>query len=124
LLHTLSLLIEPLSMKTIRKNLLFVCSRNKRRSLTAEMIWADSDVFSVKSCGTSPASRVKISEKLIHWSDMILVMEKRHKEILLQQFGDSLQGKKIIVLFIPDDYDLMDSELIEILESRVVELGF
>jgi predicted protein tyrosine phosphatase len=103
-------------------NLLFVCSRNKRRSLTAEMIFKDSDTLNVKSCGTSPQSRVKINSKLIHWADVILVMEKRHKEIISQQFYDELSGKKIKVLFIPDEYELMNETLVKMLTNAVDEL--
>lgn len=106
-----------------RPNLLFVCSRNKRRSLTAEMIWKNDERFAVKSCGTSPSSRIKVSEKLIRWADVILVMEKRHKEIILQQFQSHLYAKTIKVLGIPDDYELMDKNLIENLESKLTELG-
>jgi predicted protein tyrosine phosphatase len=106
----------------LRKNLLFVCSRNKRRSLTAEMVFKDSDEFNTKSCGTSPQSRVKINEKLIYWADVILVMEKRHKEIITQQFREASKNKQINVLFIPDEYELMDEDLIEILRDKVSEI--
>jgi protein-tyrosine phosphatase len=47
-------------------NYLFVCSRNKRRSLTAEAIFKSHPVHSVRSAGTSESARVKISEPLIH----------------------------------------------------------
>ncbi|MFN8354810.1 MAG: protein tyrosine phosphatase [Spirosomataceae bacterium] len=100
-------------------NLLFVCSRNKRRSLTAEMIFKNDEEFAVKSCGTSPSARVKINENLIRWADVIFVMEKRHKEMMSQRFGQLLQGKDIRVLFIPDEYELMDEQLIEMLREKV-----
>ncbi|MFN3849484.1 MAG: low molecular weight protein tyrosine phosphatase family protein [Spirosomataceae bacterium] len=102
-----------------KTNLLFVCSRNKRRSLTAEMIFRNHEKFDVKSCGTSPQSRVKINEKLIRWADTIYVMEKRHKEIITQQFRSEIQGKILKVLFIPDEFELMDERLIEILQEKI-----
>ncbi len=105
-------------------NLLFVCSRNKRRSLTAETIFQKNEDFNVKSCGTSPQSRVKINEKLIRWADVILVMEKRHKEIIKQQFQDILQDKEIKVLFIPDEYEYMDETLIEILKDKINQIDY
>jgi predicted protein tyrosine phosphatase len=86
------------------------------------MIFKDSDEFNVKSCGTSPQSRVKINEKLIGWADTIYVMEKRHKEIIIQQFREALRGKEIKVLFIPDEYEFMDEELIEILKEKIQSL--
>lgn len=102
------------------QNLLFVCSRNKRRSLTAEMIFRNHEDFDVKSCGTSPQSRIKINEKLIRWADAIYVMEKRHKEIITQQFRNEIQEKIIKILFIPDEFELMDARLIAILKEKVI----
>ena len=46
-------------------------------------------------------------------------MEKKHKERLRERFGSLLDGKIIIVLDISDDYQYMDVELIEILETSV-----
>jgi predicted protein tyrosine phosphatase len=106
-------------MKPRKKKLLFVCSRNKRRSLTAEKIFELHDQYEVKSAGTSNGARVKITEGLIGWADVILVMEKRHKSLLQQNFGEILQTKQVIVLFIADEYEYMDEELIEILKQRV-----
>lgn len=100
-------------------NLLFICSRNKRRSLTAEIIFRNHESFNVKSCGTSPQSRIKINAKLIHWADVIYVMEKRHKEIITQQFRGKIQDKTIKILFIPDEFELMDERLIEILKGKI-----
>ena len=34
-------------------------------------------------------------------------------------FGKQLQTKRLVVLRIPDDYDYMDAELIEILKKKV-----
>jgi len=68
-------------------NILFVCSRNKWRSRTAETIFKNSLNHSVKSAGTENDARIKVTEKLINWSDLIFVMEKRHRERLKEKFG-------------------------------------
>jgi protein-tyrosine phosphatase len=47
-------------------------------------------------------------------------MEKRHKQIITQKFGMHLNGKTIIVLDIPDEYQFMNPELIESLEVSVI----
>jgi len=70
----------------------------------------------IRSAGTAPSARIKVSEKTIQWADLILVMEKRHKEILREKFGAGLREKKVRVLDIPDEYGYMDPELVEILE--------
>lgn len=100
-------------------NILFVCSRNEWRSPTAEAIYKNHDFISVKSAGTSSSARIKINQKHLDWSDLIFVMEKKHRQLLEQRFGNNLDRQKIIVLNIPDEYQYMDEELIEELQSKV-----
>jgi predicted protein tyrosine phosphatase len=100
-------------------NILFVCSRNKWRSYTAETIFKNSQEHEVRSAGTENDARIRVTEKLILWADLIFVMEKRHRERLKDKFVTSIHEKEIIVLDIPDDYQYMDPELIEILKTSV-----
>ncbi len=100
-------------------NLLFVCSRNKWRSPTAETIFKKNMDHHVKSAGTERTARIKLTSKLIEWSDIIFVMEKKHKQRIIANFPDSSPSKQIIILNIPDEYQYMDEELIDILELSV-----
>ncbi len=99
--------------------LLFVCSRNKWRSLTAETIYKKKFGLEVKSAGTEVSARIKLNSKLIEWADLIFVMEKKHKQRMQENFAMETEGKKIIILDIPDEYQYMDEELIEELKSKV-----
>ncbi len=101
------------------KNVLFVCSRNKWRSLTAETIYKKSTDFCVKSAGTESSARIKINSKLLVWADLIFVMEKHHKEKLILNFPNETKNAKIIILEIQDDYKFMDKELIEEIQIGV-----
>ena len=101
------------------KNILFVCSRNKWRSLTAETIYKNSSEYNVKSAGTEDSARIKINSKLIIWAQIIFVMEKKHKEKLLEKFFTEISNKKIIILDIPDIYKYMDKELIEEIKASI-----
>jgi predicted protein tyrosine phosphatase len=100
-------------------NVLFVCSRNKWRSRTAETIFKGNQDHIVKSAGTGNDAKVKVTEKLISWAELIFVMEKKHKQRLHDKFEQALVGKKIIVLDIEDNYQYMDEELIETLKTSV-----
>lgn len=100
-------------------NILFVCSRNKWRSRTAETVFKGRQDCDVKSAGTEPSARIRVSAKLIEWADLIFAMEKKHKQRLIEKFTELLADKQIIVLHIPDEYQYMDSELIEMLKSSV-----
>ncbi len=100
-------------------NLLFVCSRNQWRSPTAEAIYKNHPELIARSAGTEPSARIKLSAKMIHWADIIFVMEKKHKERLLNKFPIDSQQKQIIILDIPDEYKFMDTELIEEIQTIV-----
>lgn len=75
----------------------------------------------MRSAGTEDKARVKVTIGHIGWADLIFVMEKKHARRLQERFGDILEGKKIVCLNIPDEYQFMDSELIEVLISSVSE---
>jgi predicted protein tyrosine phosphatase len=98
---------------------LFICSRNKWRSATAETIYKNSDRFDVKSAGTEPSARIKVNGGHLLWADLIFVMEHKHKKRLLEKFREEMAGKEVVVLDIPDEYQYMDPELIEEIESKV-----
>jgi predicted protein tyrosine phosphatase len=98
------------------KNILFVCSRNQWRSPTAENIYKSNSAFNVRSAGTELSARIKVTAKLIEWADIIFTMEKKHKQRLIENFPVQVGGKTIIVLDIPDEYQFMDHELVEMIK--------
>jgi len=99
--------------------ILFVCSKNKWRSLTAERMLDGVNGYDVRSAGTEKDARIKVTAGHIGWADMIFVMEKKHRRRLESKFGDSLGGKKVICLNIPDDYKFMDPALIDLLLEKL-----
>ncbi|MCZ4279871.1 hypothetical protein O4H49_03715 [Kiloniella laminariae] len=99
------------------QKLLFICSKNKWRSPTAETLLRKYPQFSVRSAGTASGARRCLSGDDILWADMIFVMEQKHKKRLLTDFRDFLEDTPLHVLDIPDHYQYMDPELVEILEQ-------
>jgi predicted protein tyrosine phosphatase len=102
----------------MRKRVLFVCSRNKLRSPTAEAVFADHPSIEVDSAGLSSDAEVPLSEEQVCWADVILVMEKIHRSRLNRMFGKALAGKRVAVLGIPDQYGYMEPSLVALLETR------
>jgi predicted protein tyrosine phosphatase len=100
------------------KRILFLCSRNKLRSPTAEAIFADNQAIEVDSAGLNNDAEVPLSEEQVLWADLIIVMEKVHRNRLNLKFKSSLAGKRIAVLNIPDEYDYMDPALVALLKVR------
>ncbi len=102
--------------------LLFVCSRNRWRSPTAEAIFDGVNGCTARSAGTEPSARVRVTEKMIGWADWIFCMERRHVTRLRERFDPALfDGKRLVCLDIPDDYEFMDPELVAILKSALNE---
>ena len=99
-------------------NVLFICNLNESRSPTAEAIYKGRPDTVVKSAGTEPTARIKLSAKLVLWADVIFAMEKENKERLMERFPLETMEKDIIVLGIPDKYQLMASELIDIIKGN------
>ena len=102
----------------MKKNVLFLCSQNKLRSPTAEMIFTDHPGIEVDSAGLNNDATVPLSEEQIEWADIIIVMETAHRYRLNRKFKTSLAGKRIVVLNIPDEYDYMDPVLVRLLKLR------
>jgi predicted protein tyrosine phosphatase len=100
-------------------NLLFICSKNQWRSLTAELLFKDHAIHTALSAGTSDKARIKVSQKIIDWTDVIFVMESKHRDIIRQRFD--FTNQTIIVLDIADDYQFGDAELIEILSLSLAD---
>src|ERR1035441_2103679 len=104
-----------------RTKILFVCSRNRRRSLTAETVFKSEPAWDVRSAGIEESARIKVTVGHLGWADVIVVMEKRHKERLRQKYPEALAAKPCVCLFIADDYEFMDATLIEILREKMRE---
>ena len=99
--------------------LLFVCSRARRRSATAEAIFGDVPGFEALAAGTAPDADVPLDADLIAWADVIFPMEAAHRARLTRRFGRHLRGKRVVVLGIADDHEAMDPALVRLLRARV-----
>jgi len=101
------------------KKVLFVCSQNKLRSPTAENIFSQFAELECESAGTDSLANVPLDPELIQWADVIFAMERSHRGRIAKRFKKYLNGKRIVVLGIADDYAYMDPELIKILQAKV-----
>ena len=102
---------------TNRINVLFVCSKNQWRSPTAEAVYRDDPRVSVRSRGAARSARQTIHAVDLAWASLVLVMEDKHRHRLLADYPCENKFLPIQVLHIPDDYQFMDPELIELIRS-------
>lgn len=101
------------------KHILFLCSQNRLRSPTAENVFSQWPGVEAMSAGLNHDAVTPVSADLIEWAQVIVVMEKAHRNKLMKKFKDNLRGKKVVVLDIPDEYDYMQPELIQLLKAKV-----
>jgi predicted protein tyrosine phosphatase len=107
-----------MSVQAYKPKILFVCGRNQWRSPTARNIYKNDPRVEVRSAGVSEKSPHQISNADIEWADLILVMENEHKSRIQSLFKGG-RHPEIKSLDIPDEYQYMDQELIQLIRSGV-----
>jgi len=100
-------------------NVLFICSRNQWRSPTAEQVFRRYPSLAVLSAGTSRNAKKRVSAELLQWADVVCVLEQKHKNRLVAQYGRIIAFKPLHVLDIADEYLFMAPELIAIFKDIV-----
>ena len=108
----------PAANPELRK-ILFICSQNKWRSLTAERLFDGDANYEARSAGTEAGARVRVTAGHLGWAEVICVMERRHADRLHEKFAAELLGKRLVVLRIPDAYQFQDPRLIELLRKNL-----
>ncbi len=83
------------------KKLLFVCSRNRWRSPTAEKLFDGVDGIQARSAGTEPGARIRATAGHLGGAEVIFVMEKKHRRRLREKFSDALEDKPVVCLLSP-----------------------
>lgn len=101
------------------KRVLFVCSQNRLRSPTAEQVFAQCSAIECDSAGLNHDAEVPLTSEHVAWAEVIFVMEKSHRNKLQKKFKSQLNGKQVICLNIPDEYEYMDPELIRLLKLKI-----
>jgi predicted protein tyrosine phosphatase len=99
--------------------MLFVCTANLQRSPTAEDLFQGwKGIWEAKSAGILPdPGRKPLTQELIDWTDLILVMEPVHSQFIRSHF--KCGASKIRILNIADVYFRDDPKLIGILRNKV-----
>jgi predicted protein tyrosine phosphatase len=101
---------------------LFICSRNRLRSPTAERVFAQWPGVETDSAGLAPDAEVRVSAEQLDWATLIFVMEKNQRSKLTRHYRQVLAGKRVVCLDIPDDYSYMQPELVSLLQRKVPAL--
>ena len=103
----------------MKTKLLFLCSRNRWRSPTAEELFRAHPRYAARSAGTENGARIKLTAGHIGWADAVFCMEPKHAARVTERFAAELGDKPLVVLRIPDDYAFMDPDLIAHLRAEL-----
>ena len=104
--------------------ILFVCSQNRLRSPTAEQTFAGRTGLECSSAGTNRDAENPLTAELVEWAEVVFVMEREHKQWIAERFS-GCELPAIEVLDIPDEYELMAPELVEMLRAMLdLEIAF
>lgn len=98
---------------------LFLCSRNRLRSPTAERVFADYPGIECTSAGLNHDAETPLTADLVAWAELIFVMEKAHLAKLRTRFKRHLRHQRVICLDVPDRYEFMEPALVELLKRKV-----
>ena len=99
--------------------ILFVCTVNRMRSATAHKIFESDPRFEVDSAGTDKSANTVLEPEHLEWADAVIVMEKSHRNFIRHKYPEYYNKKKIVCLYVPDIFDYMQQELIDILKDKV-----
>lgn len=102
----------------VPRRVLFLCSQNKLRSPTAERVFRGTPGLDVRSAGLDADAVVPLTRELLEWADLVLVMEKRHRNLIQKRFKDLYRTRRIVCLHIPDEFEFMDEGLVRLLRER------
>jgi predicted protein tyrosine phosphatase len=100
-------------------NILFVCGKARKRSPTAAALAADLPGVQSDFAGLSADADERVTPEHLAWADTIAVMEKAQLSRLKRQMGPFLKGKQLVCLDIPDSFEFMQPELVQLMRARL-----
>lgn len=98
---------------------LFVCTQNKVRSLTAEHLYRGRPDLEVKSCGTANFAKTQFTKELLDWAEVIFVADDSQVEFMRQKFGAAARAKPVVNLGLPDIFNYKSEALVVKLVAKL-----
>jgi len=103
-------------------NILFVCTLNKVRSVSAERLYRRTPGIAVRSAGTSDRAAHRVTKEDMTWADKVIVFTPGHEEWLRANFEGTLPP--IVDIGVPDLYAAEGPRLnAELMEALTPILG-
>lgn len=117
-MHADKIILKRMRSSEAPLHVLFVCRQNRRRSATAERIFAKHPELDVRLAGTDDDALVAVNGRMLEWADVIFTMDDDQKRSLDARFPGNVAVADVICLDIPDRYLFLEPELVRLLEER------
>jgi predicted protein tyrosine phosphatase len=102
-----------------KKRVLFVCTQNKVRSLTAEHLYRIRPDLEVKSCGTATFAKNQLSNELLTWADVVFYFDASQLEVIERHFRKAVAEKPVICLGLADVFTYKSDALVVKLTTKL-----
>lgn len=112
-------MLQPMSESEQKLRVLFVCTQNKVRSLTADHLYRVRPDLEVKSCGTANFAKNQFTKELLDWAEIIFVADDSQLEFMKQKFGAAPLGKPVVCLGLPDVFTYKSDSLVVKLVAKL-----
>lgn len=105
-------MLPQMSESEQKLRVLFVCTQNKVRSLTAEHLYRVRPDLEVRSCGTANFAKTQFTKELLDWAEVIFVADDSQVEFMKQKFGPAATAKPVVNLGLPDIFTYKSEALV------------
>ena len=102
-----------------KKHVLFVCTHNEVRSLTAEHLYRGNPDLEVQSAGIASHAKNAVTPELLEWADLVVAFEPRHVKAIKKQFGSPDRRKNVICLGLRDKFEYKSPKLMLKLTAKL-----
>jgi predicted protein tyrosine phosphatase len=102
------------------RRVLFVCSRNRRRSPAAEQVFTKHPGVECASAGIRSDADNPVTSEIVEWVDRIFVMDrKQQQQKFSRKFRPHLRRKRVICLDIPDKVVSCTREFLQVMSCML-----
>lgn len=124
--NKLSVITNPYQSNHLKA--LTVCSGGVLRSPTTATLLSQLYNYNTRSCGTEDYALVPLSKELVAWADIVICAEHYHygevMNVMDNVYLETEARPLIYVLEVPDEYDYMHPELVELVKAKFEEWKF
>ena len=112
-------MLPKMSESGQRMRVLFVCTQNKVRSLTAEHLYHVRPDLEVKSAGTANFAKNRLTRELLEWAEVVFVFDDSQLNFIEQTFGKEALGKPVVCLGLLDVFTYKSDPLVVKLVAKL-----